>query len=439
MSFLYTISIFLYGMSIRIASAFNPKARLWVKGRRGIFKQLKKWVKEGDKQWKGTAWFHCASLGEFEQGRPVIERFRETWPEYRILLTFYSPSGYEVRKNYPGAEGVFYLPLDTPQNARKWIRILDPKLIFFIKYEYWFNFLHQAKRKKIPVFIVSAIFHDGQPFFKWYGRWFREQLKNVSWFFLQHEDGKELAESLGIKHYTIADDTRFDRVYAMSAQKQTFPDIEKFVDGSRIFLGGSTWEPDEALVADLIEENRPGLKFIIAPHEVHPARIRDLEAKLRAQGTVIESTVIRFSELTPDNATTAHILIVDTIGILGYLYQYADISMIGGGFGAGIHNILEAAAFGSPVVFGPNYRKFTEANELIRMGGAFCVSNTSGLKEVTWKLLENTEEHRRVSGICKKYVEHGQGATGRILKGIQTLGFIAPPAKNKLTVALSCH
>jgi len=452
MAILYSISIVFYGLGIRIASLFNPKARQWVKGRRGISGRLKELLRSTDNNWKGTVWFHCASLGEFEQGRPVMERFRELYPQYRIVLTFYSPSGYEVRKNYTGAEGIFYLPLDTPGNVRRWVRILKPKLVFFVKYEYWFNFLSELNRQNIPVFIISAVFHKNQPFFKGYGKWFRKQLKNISWFFVQSEEAKDLVESLDIKHYTITGDTRFDRVYEIMQQRRSFSEIERFAGHARIFLGGSTWEPDEAMIMDLIGRNHPDLKFIIAPHEVHPSRIRELEAKLRAQGSghraqgsehrdttaplhhcttaplhhCTMSPVIRYSELTPENAASTRILIIDSIGMLAHLYQYATFSMIGGGFGVGIHNTLEAAAFGNPVMFGPNYRKFTEARDLIRLGGAFCISCSADLNDIVSKLLKDPDELRRVSGISRIYVEHGCGATKRILQGIQNLGFIAP-------------
>ncbi|NQV01599.1 MAG: 3-deoxy-D-manno-octulosonic acid transferase, partial [Bacteroidia bacterium] len=278
---IYSLSILLYGLGIRIAALFLPKARKWMEGRGLLFRRLEESLKKSEGNWKGNVWFHCASLGEFEQGRPVIESFRELYPEYRIILTFFSPSGYEVRKSYTGADGIFYMPLDTPWNARKWLRILNPKLVFFIKYEYWFNFLTELNRKNIPVFIISAIFHQNQPFFKGYGGWFRKQLKNISWFFLQSEDAKIFAESLEIKHFTITGDTRFDRVWSIREQRKPFPLIEQFTGSARIFLGGSTWEPDEALILGLINQNHPGLKFIIAPHEVHGSRIEELKKSLQ--------------------------------------------------------------------------------------------------------------------------------------------------------------
>ena len=384
-------------------------------------------MKRSENNWKGNVWFHCASLGEFEQGRPVIEGFRELFPEYRIILTFYSPSGYDVKKSYAGAEGIFYMPLDTPGNAKRWIRILNPKLVFFIKYEYWFNFLTEINRKNIPVFIVSAIFHKNQPFFKGYGGWFRKQLKHISWFFLQSEDAKNLAESLGIKHFTISGDTRFDRVCKIREQPTSFPLIEQFARESRIFIGGSTWEPDESLILGLIKENIPDLKFIIAPHEVHTSRIEALEKRL--QLAVGSSPVLLYSELTPENSAAARILIIDSIGMLAHLYQYSTFAWIGGGFGVGIHNILEAAVFGNPVMFGPNFQKFTEARELIHLGGAYCLQDENELTRIISDLIASTNEYNRVSSICKSFVENGQGATRRITQGIQTLGFITPSRK----------
>jgi len=427
MSVIYTLSILLYGFSIRVAALFNPKARKWVYGRLGNFRRLEECLKR-EGSWKGNVWFHCASLGEFEQGRPVIEHFRELYPDYRIILTFFSPSGLEVRMNYPGADGIFYLPLDTPWNARRWIRLLKPRLVFFVKYEYWFNFLAELNRKNIPVFIISAILHRNQPFFKWYGSWFRKQLRNVSWFFLQSETSQKLAEELGIKHFTITGDTRFDRVWNIRQHRTPFPLIEQFAGDARVFLGGSTWEPDEALILDLMKLNHPGLKFIIAPHEVHASRIAELESRISDPGSGIRDpgSVILYSRLTAETASSARVIIVDSIGFLAQLYQYASFSMIGGGFGVGIHNILEAAAFGNPVFFGPNYGKFTEARELIRLGGAFCVKQASDLIRITEELISEPDEYSRVSSVCQTYVEHGQGATHRILQGIQTLGFMAP-------------
>ncbi|MBE0646554.1 MAG: 3-deoxy-D-manno-octulosonic acid transferase [Bacteroidales bacterium] len=450
MSTLYTLSILLYGLGIRIAALFNPKAGKWVQGRKGLFRKLDNCLKNKEGDWKGNVWFHCASLGEFEQGRPVIEGFRALYPEYRIILTFFSPSGYEVRSGYEGAEGIFYMPLDTPLNARKWIRRLNPKLVFFVKYEYWFNFLKALNQKRVPVFIISARFHENQPFFKSYGSWFKKQLNHISWFFLQGEETQKLAEVLGIKNFTMTGDTRFDRVWSIREQRRTFPLIEQFTRDAKLFLGGSTWGPDEALILDLFRQNLPDLKFIIAPHEVHPSRIEALvnswqlavgslqfaqgtEHRIEDHGSRITdrgSAVVRYSQLTTENAASARVIIVDSIGILAHLYQYASFSYIGGGFGVGIHNILEAAAFGHPVLFGPNFRKFTEARDLIRLGGAFPVGNAKELSSVMKDLLTSDEEYRRISSICMNYVESNCGATRRILQGIQTLGFIAVPKQN---------
>ncbi|MFC2101855.1 3-deoxy-D-manno-octulosonic acid transferase [Bacteroidota bacterium] len=458
MNILYSLSILLYGLGIRVAALFNPKARKWVEGRKGLFRKLDENLKLSNGSWKGNVWFHCASLGEFEQGLPVIEGFRERYPDYRIIITFYSPSGYEVRNRYEGAEGIFYMPLDTPWNAQRWIKRLNPKLVFFIKYEYWFNFLKELNKRKIPVFIISAIFHENQPFFKSYGSWFKKQLNHISWFFLQSDETKKLAESLEIKNFTIAGDTRFDRVASIREKRKPFPLIELFAKDSKLFLGGSSWEPDEAIILDLIKQNPPNLKFIIAPHEVHASRIEALVASLqlavgslqssapRYHGTtapahqltsspahqLTSSPVLLYSELTPENATSARVIVVDSIGILAHLYQYASFSFIGGGFGVGIHNILEAAAFGNPVLFGPNFQKFTEARELIRLGGAFSVRDKREFAAVMKELLQSDEEYQKISSICQNYVESNRGATRRILQGIQTLGFIAPPKNNSL-------
>jgi 3-deoxy-D-manno-octulosonic-acid transferase len=432
MNSIYSVSIFLYGLGIRVAAWFRPKARQWVRGRKGLFTRLAGDLQARECAWNGTVWFHCASLGEFEQGRPVMEHFREQYPAYRIVLTFYSPSGYDVRQNYPGADFIFYLPLDTPANARKLIRLIKPNLVFFIKYEYWFNILRELRRQRIPVFIISAVFHRDQPFFRWYGTWFRKQLANISWFFLQNDGSMKLAETTGIRQFTVTGDTRFDRVGMISDQARSFPGIERFAGNAMVFLGGSTWEPDEAMLLTLVKKDWPGMKFIIAPHEVHTSRIEDLENKLLSAHhsplTTHHSLVIRYSSLDRNDAAAARVLIIDTIGILAHLYRYASFALVGGGFGSGIHNILEAAAFGKPVFFGPRYGKFTEARELLGAGGAFCVNTPEELEQIVSKLVHDPEALSSASAVCRNYVESNRGATRRIVQGIRNLGFIGPPA-----------
>ena len=417
MKILYNFFIWLYGISIRTASFFNPKARAWTDGRKELFAELEREFGSGNIAGKKTAWFHCASLGEFEQGRPVIEQFREQYPNCRILLTFFSPSGYEVRKNYEGADYVCYLPLDTPANAERFIRITKPALAFFIKYEYWYNYLDALDSRNIPVFILSAVFRNSQHFFKPWGSWFRDKLKNITWFFVQNGESGELLSGIGIKQFTVTGDTRFDRVSTISLQPQPLPEIEKFAEGSRVFVAGSTWPSDESLILPLIRARKLQMKFIIAPHEVDPARIESLIGS-------IKHPVVRFSELNMKNAAKARVIVVDSIGILSRLYRFGWLAYIGGGFGAGIHNILEAAAYGKPVIFGPNYKKFTEAVDLVNLGGATPVQSEKDLKKAVERFFNDTVHYDHACETSALFVTSNKGATRRILEAIRNYGFV---------------
>ncbi len=427
MRVLYTTAILLYGVALRLASLFHSKARQWVVGRQGQFGRLRQqFTEKGIRPEDPLIWFHCASLGEFEQGRPVLERFRELYPSCRLLLTFFSPSGYEIRKHYPGADIVAYLPLDTPGNARKFLRIVHPRIVFIVKYEYWFNLIREVRRQNIPLFLISAVFHPRQPFFRWYGSWFRKQLKEVTWFFLQNSDSKTLAESLGIRNFTVTGDTRLDRVAAIAEQRIPIPAAEAFAGEKPIFIGGSTWPEDEELILPLLVSRGMNLKFILAPHEVDEARIGALVEKIRGlkgfpQGPL---AVARLSQVTGKQAARARVLVVDTMGQLAQLYQYSKIAFIGGGFGVGIHNILEAAAFGNPVIFGPNYQKFTEARDLIRLGGAVSLTSAEALRKQVKTLLNDPVHYSHVSDTCRIYVESGKGATSRIIESIRSYGFM---------------
>jgi len=415
MRFLYFFVIKLYSFLIFLAGFFDKKAKQWTKGRKNILKSIEAEVKTGEK----IAWFHTASLGEFEQGRPLIEAFRKKYPDFKIFLTFFSPSGYEVRKNYSGADYIFYLPLDTPGNAKKFIEIVDPQIVFFVKYEFWYNFLKILKSKGKPVFIVSGIFREEQHFFKWYGSWFRKILEMITSFFVQNNESKELLNFIGLENVEISGDTRFDRVFEIAQNKKSFPLVEVFKHDSDIFLGGSTWPADEELIISLINKKEEKLKFIIAPHEVHKERIRSLKEKF-------PKDVLLFSDLVSDNVKkeeikNSNILVIDSIGILYHLYQYAKFAYIGGGFGVGIHNILEAVTFGKPVFFGPKYKKFQEANDLINLGGAFCVHNNSELIDNVEDFLKNTEKYDRCSRICSNYILDKKGATEVILKKTESV------------------
>ncbi len=435
MWFIYDLIIGFYGLFIRIAALFNPKARKWVAGRKGIFERIESTVagdrrpETGDRQ---LAWFHCASLGEFEQGRPVIEAFRKEHPGWKILLTFFSPSGYEIRKNYEGADFIFYLPLDSRRNARRFISLARPSLVVFVKYEFWFRFLDLLYEEKIPVYVISAIFRPDQHFFRWYGGWAGKQLQKVTRFFVQDKPSEGLLRAKGIEQVTVSGDTRFDRVAAVSDNARSFPLVEKFAGNQPVFLAGSTWPADEELILKLTGVLGDRMKFIIAPHEVHPARIEalmDEVQRAKGKGQNSQSAVgsrqsavgCKFSDLNDFTAGSTQVLIIDGMGFLSHLYQYATIAYIGGGFGAGIHNVLEAAAFGKPVIFGPRYEKFREAADLIEAGGAFAIDNSEQLNNRTIELLENSDLRLKCSGICSAYVRKKKGATSIILSGLNTV------------------
>ncbi len=407
MSYLYSLSIYIYYLLICIASTRNKKAKKWLDGRRKMFERISSEINGKDK----IVWFHCASLGEFEQGRPVMEDFKDRYPEYKIILTFFSPSGYEVRKNYKTADYIYYLPMDTPRKAAKFIKYVNPEIVIFIKYEFWFNYLRYLNKNKIPVFIVSAVFRPGQHFFRRYGGWSRKQLKKITWFFVQNQKSKELLLSAGVKNVTVSGDTRFDRVFQIAKQDYDFKLIKKFKQNKRIFIAGSTWPPDEQIVKELINKNPERLKYIIAPHDVNKEHINSLTE-------IFGSGSVKLSETDENNVSQAKILIIDSIGILSKIYRHAEYSLIGGGFGAGIHNILEAATFGMPIFFGPNYNKFNEAKELVNKGIAYEINRAQALIEKIHYFESHENDHKRISEACKKYVIDNTGATKIIIEKI---------------------
>ena len=400
--------IYGYGFLLRLASLFNPKARQWIEGRRGIFAKLKSAIRFVNRDNNPIIWFHVSSLGEFEQGRPVMEAIKKRWPEKKIFLTFFSPSGYEIRKNFDQADFIFYLPLDTPGNARRFLKIVQPEMVFFVKYDFWFNYLKMIYEQGIPLYFISALFRKSQHFFKWYGGWFRMHLRFVSHFFVQNRESAGLLRSAGIEQVSLAGDTRFDRVFAIATQSAPMPMIEKFCAGQQIFIAGSSWEPDEAVFIPLIRHRELNLKYIIAPHDTSSGRIRFIREHL-------DQPVICYSELNDDNAGLADILIIDSVGILSKLYRYATVAFIGGGFGGGIHNIQEPVTFGVPVLFGPNYHKFSEARDLVSLGGVFCVTSSEELINKVMEITSNPQEHKRLSVICSNYVEESRGATEKIM------------------------
>ena len=408
MIFLYKIAIFLYSAIVHIASPFNKKAHFFVKGRKKWRKSL---IEKIDKN-SHYIWFHCASLGEFEQGRPVMEEIKKQFPEYKIALTFFSPSGYEIRKNYELADIVAYLPVDTKKNARDFISLLNPQKVFFVKYEFWHFYISELKKNGIPLFIISAIFRENQQFFKntpW-GNFYRKMLFQFEHIFIQDENSAQLLNSAGITNYTVSGDTRFDRVATIAQNSKNIPIIEKFSRNTPLLVAGSTWKPDEELLVEYIN-NSKNTKFIIAPHEVSEANINRLLQMLKIPA-------IRFSQIENAETDNLRVIVIDSIGLLSSVYRYGNVAYIGGGFGVGIHNILEAATFGLPVIFGTNHSKFKEAVDLTLRGGAFTISSFNQLEDIADTLLYDNEANRKASETCLKYVSENVGSTAQIMKKV---------------------
>lgn len=405
MTLLYNFFLAIYNFLVWIASFFNKKANFFIQGRKNVIEYLRTNIKESDK----VIWFHAASLGEFEQGRPVIEAMKQLNPEYKVLLTFFSPSGYEIRKNYNGADLICYLPIDYSWNAKKFLDTVMPIAIYFIKYEFWHNYVYYAHARKIKIYCFSSIFRPGQVFFKWYGIWYKSILYKFNHLFVQNELSKSLLDKIGIHQVTICGDTRFDRVQQIASQTKELPLIEKFCNNQKTVICGSTWAQDEELLAAYINENINNVKFIIAPHEIHESNILSLKSK-------ITKKVLRYSEAYTEKTEDYSVLIIDNIGMLSSIYKYGVVSYIGGGFGKGIHNILEAATFGLPVIFGPTYKKFHEAVELVELKGAFPITNYVSLKNTLDKLLTNESHLSASSSICKSFVSKNVGATKIILQ-----------------------
>jgi 3-deoxy-D-manno-octulosonic-acid transferase len=401
MLLLYNFGITLYFWLLYIVSIFNNKAKLWIKGRQG--QQVQPLA--------SSIWFHFASLGEFEQGRPVLERMRQLYPGKPIVITFFSPSGYEVRKNTPLADAVYYLPLDTRRNARKFVEAIKPDMAIFTKYEYWYHYFDRLHQQHVPLYIISGIFRPGQVFFKWYGGLHRRMLKRVTWFFVQDADSKHLLQGLGKSNITISGDTRFDRVWTNAKEPKPLQEIEAFKGDKKLFIAGSTWPADEKLLAALIAKH-PDWKFIIAPHEIGEDKIGHVLNLLPKESS------IRYSEISNLKYHVSN-LVIDNIGMLSSLYQYADIAYIGGGFGAGIHNTLEAAAFGMPVIFGPKYDKFKEAKDMMALEAAFSINSEKELLIIAGSLMDDEIFRYRTSRTAKKYVEDHIGATEAIVKYIK--------------------
>ena len=403
---MYTLSIYLYSFLVRIAAFFGlTKAKRLAKGQKQVWTQIQTRLQPGERR----VWIHCASLGEFEQGRPLMEDIRTQYPQYKILVTFFSPSGYELRKDYGGADYVFYLPFDTRRNARRFLKLVDPEIIYFIKYEFWRNYLKAIKRRQIPLYLVSAIFRSEQVFFKWYGGWYRKLLAAFTHFFVQNEPSRELLAGIGFANVTVTGDTRFDRVCRIFDQARQVSEVEQFVNGQPCVVAGSTWPPDEEILARYINAENRHIKWIFAPHELHESQINRLISSIKAKA-------VRYSQLSTTNPADYQVLIIDNIGMLSSLYRYGAVAYIGGGFGKGIHNTLEAAVYGIPVFFGPAYKKFQEAVELIALGGAVSIKNYDEFVLQFNHLLNNPDALKKSGDIAGAFVASGRGATGKILQ-----------------------
>jgi len=395
---LYTFGIKLYGLAISFASLFQEKASKWKKGRKNLFEDL-------PENLHGCIWIHCASLGEFEQGRPIIEELKEK-SSRPIFLTFFSPSGYEIRKNYPLADAVSYLPLDTPKNAKRFLSKVRPEVAIFIKYEIWHNFFREAFKREIPVYLVSAIFRLDQVYFKSYGGWFLDTLKGLSHIFCQDLESVGLLKSRGLNNVSVSGDTRFDRVKKLADSAEPIPEINDWLKGRRAVIIGSSWYQDEKLVASILPELPQGVAVIIAPHEISPPKIKRLKSLIPEADVYSEKRSL---------ADPSQVLILDTIGLLSRLYRMGEFAYIGGGFGVGIHNTLEAAVYGIPVIFGPHYKKFREAIGLRNAGAGFAIEEEGEFHDIFFRLLEEDEFRLKAGEKAKAYIESESGATDVIL------------------------
>ncbi len=417
MRLLYSTGIAIYYLAVRLAGLFSAKARSWHYGRRSLFDKLEEvfaahYAAEDPAP---VVWFHCASLGEFEQGKPVIEAFRKQHPSASILLTFFSPSGYNHRLQNDFVDHVFYLPIDTIRNARRFVRITRPAMAVFVKYEFWFNYLNELFKHNIPVFTISAIFRPDQHFFKWYGGWARTHLRKIKLIFVQDEESAELLRMVEINNSIVGGDTRFDRVAEIRQHQAVFPLIEEFISGCRVVVAGSTWPPDELLLHELSRHTDEKVKFIVAPHEISETHLKELAARLG-------SSAICYSQAGDTKISSKRFLIIDSIGMLSQLYCYATITYVGGGFGVGIHNTLEAATWSKPVFFGPNYHRFREAREMVAEGAAFSINDARSFVLLATRLLNDPAQLSEVSARAGNYVTERTGATQRVMEAITMQG-----------------
>ncbi|MFV8268552.1 3-deoxy-D-manno-octulosonic acid transferase [Flavobacterium sp. GT2N3] len=408
MLFLYTLLVQIATFLLKIVALFSPKIKLFVEGRKQVFTTLVQKIKPTDK----TIWFHAASLGEYEQGLPVIEKIKEQFPSHKIVITFFSPSGYEVRKNNTVADVTVYLPLDTKKNAQQFLKLLHPDLVFFIKYEYWPNYLAELKKRNTKTYLISGILRENQLFFKWYGGFYRDALNAFTYFFVQNETSKKLLQQVGKTNVSVSGDTRFDRVVAILEKDNSLDYISQFKDDTITIVVGSSWPKDENIIADFINSNTVKVKFIIAPHNIKNEQIQQL------QNNITKKTVL-FSEKEGKNLADFDVFIIDTVGVLTKIYSYADIVYVGGGFGnPGVHNVLEPATFGVPILIGPNYSHFAEATALVNMEACIAITDSKELDDALTNLIRNDDIRHEKGHMCSTFVQMNKGATAIILKHI---------------------
>lgn len=402
MLFLYNILMHSVDFLLKIIALFNKKIQLFINGRKQSFKLLSDGLQPNDK----TIWFHVASLGEYEQGFPVMEQLKAEFPNHKLILTFFSPSGYEVRKNNTIADITIYLPWDTKQNAEKFIRLIKPELVVFVKYEFWINYLNQLQKQQIPTYLVSGIFRQDQAFFKWYGGFYRKALHAFSYFFVQNQNSEKLVRSLGFTNVTVSGDTRFDRVFAISERDNQLDFVKEFKADKNLVVAGSTWEADEKLLIDYINTTEDSTKFILAPHNIKTEQIANLKSQ-------INKSVVLFSALDSVlNLSEKQVLIIDNVGLLTKIYSYADLAYVGGGFGnPGVHNVLEPAVFSIPIVIGKNYTHFAEATALVKLSGIISIQNQNEFNQTLDNLLSDKKLRTEKGKICSDYVSNQKGAT----------------------------
>ena len=408
MLFIYSIIISIAGLLLQIIAFFVPKINLFVAGRKEVFPTLKAKIKPTDK----TIWFHAASLGEYEQGLPVIERIKEKYPTHKIIISFFSPSGYEVRKNNTLADATVYLPLDSKKNVSRFIQLVHPEIVFFIKYEFWPNYLNELKSQNIPTYLISGIFREKQAFFKWYGGFYRKALDAFTYFFVQNENSLQLLRQLGKENAIVSGDTRFDRVASILERDNTLDFIAEFKNGTTTIVAGSTWPNDEELLIEFINSNSTDTKYIIAPHNIKQDQIQQLKNSCTKK-------VVLYSEKEGKNLKDYDVFIIDTIGILTKIYSYANIAYVGGGFGQpGVHNILEPATFGIPIVIGPNYSHFAEAIELVQIGGCISVNNLENFQAILNELISDSLVQKSKGNLSAQFVQKNKGAVAKIMSTV---------------------